>query len=424
MRKGEMILDKTKEKFVFKHRYALLFFSFVVMYNWVVTNRFHLWSVSESAYAFHVVDFSFGIRSNILPGAVFYGLFGDHASFALATVYETLLLLVFFAGVSVLLEKLCHSVESMYHQSILILVFVFLSGPFTFAIFTNELGMLDFYWILCSLLFFFFIEKKYLCLLIPLLYVLCLAVHFSAVLNYLILFSVLLLYKASEENRKEKKRIYILVFVVSVSVSFVVFLYYLYMQAQDAAVSYDEFHRIMEERGSRYFIYYDYEFFNLYNGEPVVPSDIFSMNAPIKRLISLITAKIAFNMGLYANDISAYAIRFLFSAIFISPLMFFYYKYLRLVFRNSRNNRLKRVSLFFMMIQFPFTVIVGLLFSPDIIRWFTHGFLISYAVFLYLIYKETKTRALVFGKTGPRNRFLPASIYFLAYFMLTFWAYT
>ncbi len=414
---------KKEAHFFLNHKYAMIFFLYPVLYNFLIVNNCSLWSVSEITYAYHVVDYSFGIRSNILPGAIFYGIFGEHASQKNATAYETLLMLAFFFGMAILLEKVLLNFEKQYRIKGFLLILFFLSGAFTFASFTDELGMLDAYWLYFSLVFFYILENKFLRWLIPVLFVLSLAVHFSSVLNYLILFSIVLLYRISDESEKMIRYIYSIIFVLSMVITVLVFIYFLLVQSKEAVITYEQFHETMESRGNHYFVYYDYEFFNRYGDTDVVPVAVFSIKSPVLKLVKMIIAKSVFTFKSYASETEKSVLRLALTFFILSPITAFFYKHLFAFFKECQSNKLKHFCLFLIMVQFPFTSVLGCMFSPDIVRWFTHAFLIQFVLFLYLLHREVAFRDSVVEDIERFKGCLPVYIYALVYGSLYMWPY-
>ena len=396
----------------------------MVLYNALIVNQLHLWKVSNITFAYHVVDYSLGFRSQLLPGAIFYGIFGERASRVTASVYETVLLLLFFAGISFFLERFLLAVEQPFKPSAYVLTVFFLSGPFTFAVFTDELGMLDVYWLFFSLLFFVVLEKKGFRFLIPALFVLSLLVHFSSVLNYLILFAILLLYRISVEKEKQMRKIYFCVFGLSVLATAGLFVFFLLFHTENLPLTQEEFHQMLQDRGSSYFLYYDYSFYNQYGGAEVVPSSVLSIPSPVLRTIQMIVEKCKITMTGYRDNLEKSVTRFIIVAVILTPIVAFIYRQWLRLYKSSKGNKLKRLCSFLMMVQFPFTAVVGCLFSPDVIRWFTHAFLISFTMFLYALYHEREMREKVLDDMEQLKDVLWVKVYFLAYFIMHVMGYS
>lgn len=424
IQKEECVLQLNKNKSVFsKHRYAVVFFLFVVLYGWLIVRRLRFWKVSDITFAYHVVDYSLGFRAQLLPGAIFYGIFGEHASETTATVYETVLLLLFFVGLSVLLERFLNRAAPRQKNAAFFLLLFYLSGPFTFAVFSDELGMLDVYWLFFSLLFFFFLEKRGLRFLIPALFVLSLLVHFSSVISYLIMFSILLLYRVCIEPEKKRQKTYLFIFAFSLSLTCGLFVFFLFNQSQDLPLSQEAFHRLLQERGSDYHIYYDYSFYNNFLGRDVVPSSVYEIANPLLRALSVILEKCRFTIRLYMDNSVNTPARLALTVLLLCPVVLFFYRNLYRLWKQKDQNKLKRFCVFLMMVQFPFTAVLGCLFSPDIIRWHTHAFLIFFTMLLYLSFCEETFREQLLQDVEDIKSNFAGCVYALSYFSSSLWAY-
>ena len=57
---------------VIRHKIALSFFAFIVIYNFVFVDKpFEFSSLCDVTYAYHLVDFSVGFCTKLLPGAIY-----------------------------------------------------------------------------------------------------------------------------------------------------------------------------------------------------------------------------------------------------------------------------------------------------------------------------------------------------------------
>ncbi len=400
--------------FFFEHRFAVFFFLYVVLYNYLIVNRLTFWKTSDITYAYHLVDFRLGFRASLLPGAIFNSLFGQHVSRTTATVYETVLLLLFFAGVAVLLDRLLCRVEQEKRRSAFLLILFYLSGPFTFSAFTDGLGMRDVYWLFFSWVFCFILDNKGFRFLIPILFGLSLLVHFSSVLNYLLLFSILLLYRISIEPQKNTKRCYILIFILSILATSGLFLFFLSGYAKDLPLSIDEFHQMLQEKGSNYFLYYDSALYNIYDGDDFIPPAVFDVESPVLRVIQTVYYRCFLTLKLLTKYYKDSLVRFALTLLLV-PVLCLLYKHLSHFMKQAKDNKLKRFSIFLMMVQFPFTAVLGCLLSTDVIRWFTHAFLIHFTMVIYVMYHEEAFRLPLLADID-RLKQLPATwVYFFAY---------
>jgi len=425
------VKKRTDGGFLYGHRFSIGFFIYLVLYNFIVVTRFKFWEVSEKGtYMHHIIDYkTFGFREGMLPGSIYYGIFGENASVKSASIYETVLIILFFLAVSILLERFMKHVEPRFRTAALVAVTVFLSGPFTFAVFTDELGMPDVYLLFFAIVFFFTVENRILRFLIPAVFVLLTMVHLSALISYIVLLGILLLYRISTETEGNKKKALWAVFAISIFASAGMVVYLLAFK-KEMPVSVNEFNSILESRGGKYFTYLDYTLYD-YNydvfGGNLYPQEIYSIANPVLRALKLAFAKLHFLHNDYMQYFSQGAnlpLRFVISAVLLTPLMAFFYKHIFRLFKSIDGNRLKKFSVFLMMVQFPFTLILGYTFSLDIIRWVSHAFIISFVMFLYVLYREEQTRTEVL-EAVEKIRAVPATyIYLLAYCFVNFSAYS
>lgn len=404
-----------------RHRFAVFFFLFLAVYHVVMVNQFKPWRVDPYSYAFHCVDFSFGFATKLLPGAVFRALFGAHASETAASVYETVLLLLFFAGVSVLLEKFLRCVSAEYRRAAMFLLLFFVCGACTFSMFSKHLGALDVYWAFFNLLFVFFLESKRLRFLVPLLFFASVLIHYSAVLNTVILFSVLLLYYASVAGQKNEKRSWLLLFAVSVCATAALVLFFLLNESR-LMCPMDTFHEKLTQNGSHYFIYYDYAFYHYFDNQYILPLAVQNEPNVVLRILETVYYRMVFNFDLIGSTGGDAFFVFFCDLALLSPLLALIYRFHAGRFRKE-TNRFKRFCTLLMMAQFPFTLISGLLFSADINRWMTHAFLIFFTCFLIVLYREEKARNQLLERIGSLSGSLASGLYFVMYAAIVFPSY-
>ena len=383
-------------------------------------NRLQPWKVSAITYSYHIVDYSMGFCSKFLPGAVFYGIFGEKGTPQVATVCETVLLLLFFAALVFLVERFVLRAEQDLRTGALITALFFLCGPFTFAIYSYELGMLDVYWLFLAAAFFLSAANRYLKFLIPLLFLLAVLVHYSAVLCVIVLFSILLLYRASDDDAQ--KRSFLLIFWISVVLSAGLVVYFIAFEKSNLRYSMEEFDRIIKERNGVYTTYYEYALYSYYNKHAFVPEGVMeNTGSAVMRLLLSFYYQVRVILVEQTEPKDVY--KLIGNVLFAAPALVLFYKEFILLFKNNGQNRLKRLCAFFMCAQFPFTLIFGCLMSADINRWISHAFLISATLLFCVLYREKENRAHFLGEILAIKNAYPFRLYALAYFMSTFWAY-
>ena len=377
------VLKQKEETFFQKHKYALFFFAFVVLYNFLITNKAQLWQASRSTHTFHLVDFSVGFCTKLLPGAIYQALFGGHASITLTTVYETVLLLLFFAALAVVLEHLLKRVDDADRGIAFFALLLFLSGPCTFAIFVDELGMMDVYWVFFALAFFLCLRSKWARWFIPVLCFLSLLINLSSMIAYIILFFIVMLYKALTA---EKKKPWIILFSVSLVVTVGTFLYFLLFESSNLLLTMDEFNQLIESRGGGYTVYYDYSLYG-YTFE----QDVKTLAAPdsfFGRLFVGVANQILVNFFIIKDFKFDYFAGSFYCLAVILPVVVVIYKKIIGVMKHDESNRQKNIALALMLIQFPFTIVCGALSSVDLARWISHSFLVLFAMFLFLVHEQ------------------------------------
>ena len=420
MAKKEAALQQTS--FWHRHRFALFFFFFLVLYN-VAFSRQHLpWRVDDVTYVFHAVDFRCGFATKLLPGTIFRAIFGSLASKVTASIYETVLILLLFAGVSFLLERFLLRVLPAQRRAACFLILFFVTGAFTFSIYVRELGLLDVNWLYLSLLFFFFLDHKYLRFLIPLLYVASIMVHYSAVLCAVVLFSVLLLYRTSVENDRRERRIYLAIFTVSLLLTAGAFVFFVLNESRTLC-SIDRFHEIMQSNGSSFFDYYDYAFYNIYHGEQILPDSVAEMTNPFVKILYTVYYRVRFNIYLAGRIGGDVPLAVFAGIIVVLPVLVFLYRFHLRRF-HAQTNRFSRFCTFLMMAQFPFTILVSLLFSVDINRWLTLAFLGFFSCVLYISKREKAQLAELLQRVEMLMAEFPVRVYYLAYATISFWPYS
>ncbi len=250
-------------------------------------------------------------------------------------------------------------------------------------------------------------------------------VHYNAVLNFIVLFGIVILYRISIEKDKKSKSVYTAVLIVSAAVSAGLMLYFLTAPDSSLLLTREEYIQTLYRRGADYYWYYDYAFYNSYveidTGvlRHVVPPETFEIASPVVRALSIVAERIKFNFIFYfENPVRYFRITMLAVLTLAGPVIF-YYKHIGRLFRQSKGNALKRFCAVLMMVQFPFTL-TGCLFSSDITRWVTHAFIIAFAMFFYVLYNE---RERFFDKMQELKQSIPAHIWLLAYWATAFAPY-
>ncbi len=355
-----------------KHYYALFFFIFVMVYSCVIPGELKLWKTDELTLSFHAVDYSMGFCSRFLPGAI-YNFFFDSISERQASIYLTVLMVVFFAVLSVLLERLMLNVDSEYRFTALVVLLFFLTGPSTFAIFINVLGMLDVYWVFAAILFFILLSNKHTHFLLFVPFLICILVYYVTWLCYIPFFAIIVLYRISISETKKEKSILWVSLIVSVVSALGLTLYFVIFEKGNLTYTLDEFLSIFYSKNvdpayyGQSIYYYDIHSDQQYGTSKFILEELY------------IRLSVNFKISNLYNKIPLF--------LLLLPIVAFIYKFLLRQIKSC-DIALKKFSFVCMMLLFAGTMAVSVIATTDLIRWTGHAFLPLFAAFLYVLYNE------------------------------------
>ncbi len=410
-----MRCGESKNGFFFRHRYFMLIFTYLTVYHVIVVNRLGSWKLNDLTYGVYCVDFGFGFASKLLPGAVYNLLFGAHASRASANAYAVAVILLVFAGIALLLEKFLLGMPQERRRTAAVMLLFFLSGAYSFSIFTKWVGMADTYWLPITLLFFVFTEHKYLRWLTPAVYILALMIHFSALVFYIPTFSIILLYRMAITRKKQEQWAFGMVFAASMVLT-AVFFFFLLLNEANMVCPIEEFHEKLREHGTDYFFYYDYSFFRIWGGESFIPDSVREMAPSLTKFFYLFYYQVKLINGLFAANRVNGLVSIIGGILLLAPAVLFVFRF-HLHRLRAKGNGLLRFCSFLMLVQFPFIHILGLLFAAgiDMTRYYTYAFLGLAICLLTVLYHEAAAREEFLIKLEAAENTLPFKIYFLAY---------
>lgn len=409
--------------------YAFFFFVFVILYNNWFIDPINKWVVDPATYTQHLVDYSFGFCTKFLPGAIYHLFFKEVYEDQL-NAYLTVLILIFFAALSIFLARAV-TLQKSGKEKLILLVFImfYLSGPSTFAIYIEEFGMMDTYWIFFAVLFFAFIRNEYLKFLTPVFVALTLLVHFSSVATYVILFALILLYEACKSEKKKNRIGYGVIFGFTFVMTAVMFIYFLTTENSNLSYDMNGFNEHLLQRdksGYNFTTYFNYAFYNDYsnsdvnnpyiwvNPEQLIPVIEGKLSPKISFLFGRVITQFIFNLKLFG--ISPELIMKLFIAVgTCAPLTVLFFLYWRHKFKEDRG--LVKLVYFLAPIQTFVTILAGVLCSADMGRWAGHAFLVQFTLALYIVLRE---QDLLWFKEklrsfGYRHILIYYSIYILVY---------
>lgn len=409
------VIKNSLQKAYKNNKIAIFIFLFECIYLFLVPSNCRFWAVDNITYAYHAVDFSMGFCTKILPGAIYNFIFKNTSAFTM-NLWQTILFLLFLAAVSLMLQKVLYKYRDT--KAFWLMIFLFLAGPFTLSIFIVEFGMLDVYWVYFAIIAMAFLSDKRLEILIVPMAFLIILVHYSSIICYIPFIFLLLLYKITVSDKKEKT-ILIITSVLFVSVAFASLFYFLINETGNLTYSMEDFNKILSSRGSDYFKYYDYAFYRDTSGEGYALNNYgISDNPQISNVINVVIQQIILNFAL--TDYKKHLFKFL----LMCPIVFLLYKYFFSLVKQKERSGFQRIVFVGMMAMFLVTFLGGCLFSTDIIRWASHALICLFASFMYVNYKEDKVNFKVCEKSIKR---LPAAMiisYCIIYFLTSYKIYT
>lgn len=385
-----------EEGFLKRHKYALLIFIFIFFYNFFFVNGGKPWQVDGYAYTFHLVDFSVGFHTEVLPGAIFYGLFKDHITQEMTSGYVFVLMVAFMLMLSVLLERVAKNLIKQQRMNALLLVLFFIVGQYTASDCFYWFGFFDMYLFFLSILFFVCVENRYGVYFVPIIYLLSVLTHFSSFLTCIPMFTIVLIFKMIQEKEAKKKSGVILVVSLVLTISLGVYL--LLFESENLNYTIDQFHTLLAERGGANYrdelrAYYDYAFYHTVTIDAGVhfAESSEALEAGLSNLIEYVVNYIKFNFDLMKESHFLGGILPELAKLFIS--IPFFLGYAGMVVGYLLQNRLSdkkssmRVPLFLTFLHLPIALI-AMLFSSDISRWGMHVVAILAAEALYFISKD------------------------------------
>lgn len=381
------------KRFYKSHNIAVFLFCFLCLYS-IFISEGKLEKIGENALSFHAVDFNIGFASKLVVGQI-YNLFFDYVTQGRVMLLEIIFLAVFMISASFFLEKLIKNTAPEYRKSVFIGVVLLLIGPCTFSLITKAIGMLDAYWLFtCAFFFLFLSNKKFYILIVPLIAA-TIMIHFATVFCYAPFFVIIMLYKISCCEDKQERNYLWIIAVVSAVTAVALALYFMMFEQSNMVYTFEEFKSVMESRGIKDTLYYDYAFYRAPDANEQDYGDLLQYQntdgSVIENLVSLIALqiKLALETVYFGNDILPF--------VLLSPVICVIVYFLFAIFKNNKTNKVKRFSLFCMPVLFCLTYVVGKLTSYDNLRWIIHSYIPLLLSFLYILYIEKEEIVAAFS---------------------------
>lgn len=411
-------------------------FAFLLVYSFVVVRKCRLPSMEDVVYSFHAVDFSMGFCSRFLPGAIFNFIFKT-PTILKATIYETVLLVGFFAVLSVFISKISRSLSEENRPCFLLLTLFFLTGPGTFSIYSYQIGMLDVYWMFFGIAFFALIKNKYLKWLTPVICILCLLIHYAAILCYIPLFALIALYEASVTESKREKNSYYTIFILICVFSIPSFLYFVLSDSANHTYTQEQFDAVLEARGAFNHLYYDDTAYgandvinNLLRDGIITKEQSNTYLNPIilspekyhgfAVLINQIWEHIHLLTLLYSLDVYTKAlIRQLVIYFLEFPIVITIFRYFIHCIK-SKKSKLYSFIFICITIYYPVISLITPLLSTDTVRWMSHSFTVPFIFLMYCIYTEKDKVTVKIREMNTRIPIFIKALYLTVYSLVIF----
>ena len=396
-----------------EHKYLFCFFLLIVLALFI-GNSDRIPPGDDICYTYHIVDFSLGFISRVLPGQIFVLLF-KNPNMVNFRIYSLILFFTAVFFIAYLLEKLYLSAPHEHKTLYCFFICVFCTSGSVLHVFYTEIGMLDAYWIFVLIMFFFFVRSKKMWLLIPICYILMIIINFGAFLCYIPLMSIILLYKAVKSDITSEKKYLIFICVLSAFFAILFFAVLMYNEEHNDALTQEKLHELLISRGSNYFLYYDYAIFKDYHnsvlGKDVVVHSYTLIKGDLhpeflKTAINRLAYQIYFNYHLTMGRF-ALSKRFILldSTVLLSgfPLIaFFHLSFGK--FLKKCNILLKKIFIVCSLALFWVTFLGSIILTSDKTRFFHHAIICMFVFFLYLLYEEKDAFADIVSSLLKNNK--------------------
>lgn len=387
----------------------------------------------ELCYTYHIVDFSLGFISKVLPGQIFMWIFKNPTQ-ELYVAYSAALLLILCLIISYFLEKIYLCAPEEYKTSYAYIIILFCVSGFVFNLFFCALGIIDVYWIVAFVAFFLSLQSKKTRFLIPLCFVFMVFVHYGAMLCYIPLMSIILLYEASEMEGKEKK-LMISVLALSIVLSVAFALIFLYNESHLDGWTKEKLHDFINSRGGSIYTFYDYVMFKEMDltgwGVDIVinKSQLFNLSFlpdDLNDFINGVVYQFYLNFKLTSASVKGLVHNILWIYVSIVlvgiPYVAFYYKCCGQFYKSCKN-KLKKFSLFCAFALFVVAFFGLTLLSLDKIRYSHHSIICIFVFFLYLMFKEKESFAQIVSSNLKKINTIHLTLFLVAAFLLRYYSY-
>lgn len=361
-----------------------------MIYLIIVPGDSEPWTVNNVMYSFYVVDFSIGFCSRLLQGAIVNWIFGS-ANETNITIFLNVMMVFTFMIYSHLAEKVLLNIDAEFRKSAVLFLMLFFTGPCTFSIFVKVVGLIDFFWVFSTAIFFLIIKKKQLYFLIVPLFVFMVLIYYASLLSYVPFLALMVLYTISCAKEGKERKYLTVVFFVSVIAAFLLGVYFVAFERSDLNYSLEEFNEFLMSRGVNkdHLFYLDYALYRKIPAGHYGHLDFVeayseqTTDSPFT-VFAVIRQQILNNSKIFVFTESTPII-----CLLLAPIVFYIYRFIIKKIKQERENKLRCFTLICVLLLFPTTIITVLVFfSMDLVRWVTNAFIALFVSFFYILYKD------------------------------------
>lgn len=353
----------------------------IMVYCYVVVNKCNLFRVNDITYIYYTVDYSMGFCSRLLPGAV-YSLIGVYTEKAVS-IYLTVLYMIFLFLCTVMIKRFIDAFKLEKRTAVIVSV-LFVVGPFTAGMLIRQFGLLDFHWLLLFAASFWLLNNKYskyTSLALPVVVAAMVAVNYGAMICYVPLLLLLVLFRLVSEENTTDKRMYAVAFVLTLIVAVALTGYFVVNDKNNLVYTREQFDKIVtgERKGifPTYYDFYLYDYVAPYNKYYELLKNTESGNGVFYALFAQIKTTMALSAESRHIVINALALP-------IQGLL----TYVLISYLREKNNRTKRmISVLVVLLSFA-VEFIGALFSTDNIRWAGHAVIILFVYTLFVLFYD------------------------------------
>ncbi len=415
--------------FVFRHRYYFGILGLLLLYAWAVVGLFSVWRVPSVLYQFYALDYGMGFASYLLTGAV-YRLFFQTVSPTAIDAFHTVLLILFFSALALFCEKVILRAAAEDRRAVCVVVFLFLTGPFTFAPYVIDLGMQEIFWLFLAVLFFVCLSRPSLYLFSVPLCAAALLVNYAAVISCAPFFCVLLLYRLSMETRKSSKTILLVSFCLSVAVSIGLFFYLAFYGKRNMVFSFEDFNALLRARGATEVYYVDSLLYDAYESGYSEQVAAFKLNCPFYVQgtdltgVQILMNRILDRVGIVLTSLrDRNPLQIAVPMLAGLPVTALIFRFCFAELKNKANSRLRRFVFFCAPALFVLGIAAAWTVSFDYFKWICFLFVPLFSFFLYVLYQESAHAAAFIKRAVSAFSFPHVLIYCAVYSLCVYSAY-